>query len=258
MKNRIVVLVSLLALLAVVLLGCTMRRGGAALLTPTPTKTPRPLFTATHTPTLTPVPTDTPLPTGTAVPPTDTPAPTGTPLPTDTPSVPTEAPPTGTAVPPTDTPSPPTNTPPPRPTNTPAPPTNTPKPKVDFRVVEQRLLPKAENQAQLHSIFIQVVDAARNPLHGPVVWDPNHPDQEAVTGSKPDPYSAEYQLWSYDAYQFEVKGANSEKTKVLSTEVHLISKEDLVAAGYCSDVATCNQDDLFQHYSWFVTFQRTW
>ena len=117
---------------------------------------------------------------------------------------------------------------------------------------------KAENQAQLHMIFIRVIDAAGNPLSGLVVWDPNHPDQEAVSGSKPEPYHAEYLFWDYDPYQLEVKGARSERTKVLSTEVHLIPKEDLVKAGYCPDVANCNPDELRQHYSWYVTFQRTY
>jgi hypothetical protein len=81
---------------------------------------------------------------------------------------------------------------------------------------------------------------------------------DAVTGTKPEPYHAEYTFWNYDAYQLEVMGAKSEKTKVLSTLVQLISKEDLVGAGYCPDVNNCNYDELHQHYSWYVTFQRTW
>jgi hypothetical protein len=152
----------------------------------------------------------------------------------------------------------PSETPKPRATNTPPPPTPTPKPQVDFRVVEQRLMSKTENEAQRHMILIRVIDGTGNPLHNLVVWDPNHPGQEAVTGSKPEPYHAEYLFWDYSTYQLEVKGAKSEKTKVLTTEVHQISKDDLVKAGYCSDVANCNPDELVQHFSWFVTFQRTW
>ena len=117
---------------------------------------------------------------------------------------------------------------------------------------------KAENQAQRHMILIRVVDAGNNALHGVTVWDPSHPEQEAVSGDKPEPYHAEYLFWDYGAYQLEVKGARSDKTKVLSTDVHLISKEDLVTAGYCPDAASCNQDELVQHFSWFVTFQRIW
>jgi hypothetical protein len=129
---------------------------------------------------------------------------------------------------------------------------------VDYRVVEQRLMSKQENEAQRHMILIRVIDAGGNPLHGLIVWDPNHPDQEAETGTKPEPYHAEYTFWNYDAYRLEVKGANSEKTKVVTTDVHQISIEDLIAAGYCTDAGSCNPGELVQHFSWYVTFQRTW
>lgn len=259
MRKRILFLTGLMALLALVLLGCSIGGERAADIMPTPTKTMRPLFTSTFTPTATPLPTDT------SPPPTDTPLP-----PTDTPLPPTESPPTETLIPPTDTPAPPTSTaqpsdtPRPQATNTPAPPTPTarpsatPQPQMDFRVVEQRLMSKSENEAQRHMILVRVVDAGNNPLHGVTVWDPGHPEQEVVSGDKPEPYHAEYLFWDYGAYQLEVKGAKSEKTQVLTTEVHLISKEDLVTAGYCTDVANCNQDELVQHFSWFVTFKRTW
>ena len=259
MSKRTLFLSGIIVLLVLVLAGCTLGSGSTSRVTPTATKTQRPLFTSTTTPTATPSPTNTPLPTDTPVPPTETPLP-----PTDTPALPTEAateaPPTATPAPPTDTPEPaaPTNTPKPKATNTPAPPTNTPKPQVDFRVVEQRLMSKAENEAQRHMVLIRVEDSAGNGLSGLVVWDPNHPDQEAVTGTKPEPYHAEYMFWNYDGYQLEVKGANGEKTKVVSTDVFKISLEDLVAAGYCTDTSSCNPGELVQHFSWYVTFRRTW
>jgi hypothetical protein len=120
------------------------------------------------------------------------------------------------------------------------------------------MMSKAENTALLHMVLIRVEDAAGNALPGLVVWDANNPGQESVTGTKPEPYHAEYLFWDYGGYQFEVKGANSEKTKVLSTDVYKIPLEDLVAAGYCTDTANCNPDDLRDHYSWYVTFRRTW
>lgn len=257
MRDRVLLPVGLIALLTLLLLGCSAGGESMSGITATPTKTMRPLFTSTHTATATPLPSEPPLPTDTPIPPTDTPAPTATMLP------PTEAPPTDTPLPPTPT-ALPSDTPSPEPTNTPAPPTATsgpsatPKPQVEYRVAEQRLMTKAENEAQRHMILIRVVDAGNNPLHGVTVWDPSHPEQEAVSGDKPEPYHAEYLFWDYGAYQLEIKGAKSEKTKVLTTDVHLISKEDLVIAGYCTDVANCNQDELVQHFSWYVTFQRTW
>ncbi len=254
-NKRTIFLSAIILLLALVLAGCSLGRESTSLTTPTPTKTARPIFTSTFTPTATPLPTDTPLPTNTPLPPTDTPLP-----PTETLAPPTEEPPTSTPEPPTDTPVPsaPTDTPPPRPTNTPAPPTKTPTPQVDFRVVEQRLMSKAENVAQNHMVLIRVEDAAGNGLSGKVIWDPAHPEQEAVSGTKPEPYHAEYLFWDYDGYQLEIKSANSEQTKVISTDVYKISLEDLVAAGYCTDVNSCNPAELVQHFCWYVTFQRTW
>jgi hypothetical protein len=257
MSKRTLFLSGMLVLLALVLAGCTLGGGSSSRITPTPTKTTRPLFTSTTTPTPSSTPTNTPLPTNTPVPPTETPLP-----PTDTPAPPTEAPtdalPTATAEPPTDTPQPaaPTNTPKPKPTNTPAPPTNTPKPQVDFQVVEQRLMPKAENEAGLPIVFIRVEDAAGNGIPDKVIWDPNYPDQVSVSGTKPEPYHAEFRFWYLYGYRFEIKGTISEKTKVLSTDVHKIPLEDLVAAGYCTDVSSCNLGDM--HFSWYVTFRRTW
>jgi hypothetical protein len=257
MRDRVFGAVGLIALFALILLGCSAGGESLSEITPTATKTMRPLFTSTFTPTATPLPTETPVPA------------TDTPVPTESPVLPTEEAPTPTALP-SDTPVLPTatalpsDTPAPAATHTPAPPTATPapsatpKPQVDYRVAEQRLMTKAENEAQRHMILLRVVDAGNSPLNGVTVWDPNHPEQEAVSGDKPEPYHAEYLFWDYGAYQLEVKGARSEKTKVLTTDVHLISKEDLVTAGYCPDVANCNQGELVQHFSWYVTFQRTW
>lgn len=265
MRKRFLATVAFVAVLTLALLGCGLLGGDAAQVTATPTKTVRPLFTSTFTPSPSPPPTETPLPSDTPAP-TETPIPTDTPVseatPTNTPTVeapPTEAAPSETPAP-TDTTAPaaPSNTPKPQPTRTPAPPTNTPKPQVDYQVVEQRLMTKAENAAQRHMVLIRVVDAGGNPLSGVTVWDASHPEQEAVSGSKPEPYHAEYLFWNYDGYQLEVKGANSAKTKVLSTDVQKIPIEDLVAAGYCTDAGSCNPAELVQHFCWYVTFQRTW
>ncbi len=255
MRKQSLFLTAVAILLALVLAGCSLGSESASRVTPTPTKTMRPLFTSTLTPTATAMPTSTPLPTDTPLPPTETPLP-----PTETPVPPTEEPPTDTPLPPTDTPQPsaPTDTPKPKPTSTPAPPTDTPRPQVDYVVVEQRLMPKEEDTSGLPIVFIRVEDAGGNALSDRVIWDPNHPEQEAVSGTKPEPYHAEFRFWYLYGYQFEIKGANSEKTRVLSTDVYKIPLEDLVAAGYCTDVASCNPDDWYGHFCWYVTFRRTW
>lgn len=139
MKNRVVVLVVAVGLLAG-LLAC----GTGGLLsrtepTATPTKTPKPTFTVTLTPTDTPIPTDTPTPTDTATP---TPPATNTPIvytATFTPEPSATPMPTATRVPPTNTPRPrPRNTATPRPTATRSQPAPTPAPKFEFRKVDQR------------------------------------------------------------------------------------------------------------------------
>ena len=118
---------SLVALFALISLGCS---AGSLVVqaptpTPTPTKTPRPVFTptlipsptpiSTMTPTFTPVPSETPteVPTDTPVPEVETaeeePAPTDTPIPAEPVATNTPAPP-----------PPPTNTPEPTPTPEPS------------------------------------------------------------------------------------------------------------------------------------------
>lgn len=270
MRNRALLLGGLIAVLALVLMGCSLGPIGAARVTATPTKTARPLFTATLTPMASPVPTETPLPTNTPVPPTDTPwptetpQPTATPLPTETPLPPTEeAVPTETPVPPTDTPAPPTNTPQPAATNTPAPPTATPKPKVDFRVQEIVAFEDGSlSKSGLHNVYITVVDAGGAPLDGIIVQELNNQPPEQVTTGNKGPGKTEYTMWAGD-YRFKVAGNaggesfTSEETHVLSISFGHQVWEDLIRGGICSDEAACKAMGPM-HFSYNVTFQRTW
>lgn len=269
MRKRYLATIAFVVVVALSLLGCGLLGDEAAQVAATPTKTVRPLFTSTFTPSPSPVSEATPIdtPVSEAMP-SDTPAPTDTPLPTepplssDTPTVeapPTEAAPSDTP-PPTDTTAPaaPTNTPRPKPTNTPAPPKNTPTPQVEFRVVEQRLMTKAENEAQRFMVLIRVVDANGNPLHGLTVWDPDYPTFSAETGTKDEPYHAEILFGDYGVYKLEVKDHKSQTAQGVTTHAPAIPKEVLVGAGYCTDVASCNPNELIQHYSWYITFQRAW
>jgi hypothetical protein len=238
--------------------------------------------TATATPTETPIPTDTPPP---------TPTPTNTRVvevlaeaevqaaaedagavdeaepveetePTETPS----------PIPPTNTPAPPTNTPEP---------TATPTPEVDFIITEQRLLSKEENGGcvGMHSIFVNVVDAAGNPIKGVEmgdVWGAVNPGP--VTGHKGEdqPGLAVYDLYK-NGYKIFVKNDPTAGRPVTSQVSDLLSTNDweigiprLIEAGYCPDEATCrvlwnsgvfgegNNSLCWGHYSWDITFQRTW
>lgn len=236
-------------------LGCSVSSLIARAPEPTPTKTLRPTFTST--PEETPTPEVTPTETWTLVPP--TPVPTDTPLPTDTPAAsptpaPTDTPP---PAPPTDTP-----VPPPADTPTPSPPTDTPTPEVDFKVAEQRILPPEENKGGKdpgadHLVFITVIDANGAPLDGIIVREVNSGD-ELVSGDK-GPGKAEFLMWG-GGYAFTVVGEKGGRVYTSET-THQFSLanpvlDDLVAAGYCPDVVTCQNHPW--HWSYRVTFQRTW
>ena len=277
MRNRFLFVIALIALLALLLLGCSLSRGPSASITPTPTKTQRPLFTATLTPTEpvaptdTPIPpSDTPVPTDTPVPPTDTSAPppetplsTATVVPAETPE-PADTPvPTDTPVPPTNTPAPPTNTPQPKPTNTPAPPTNTPKPKVDFRVQEIVAFEDGSlTKSGFHNVYFTVIDAGGAPIGGVIIEEVNNqPPIQVISGDK-GPGKAEFTMYAGD-YRFKVVGHingnsfSSETTHVLSIVFEHGVWDDLIRGGICTDEASCRAMGPL-HYSYNVTFQRTW
>jgi hypothetical protein len=265
-RSRILCLAGLIATVALVLLGCSGGRGGASRITPTPTKTPRPLFTATTTPSPTPL-----LPTNTPLPPTATPTAA---LPTDLPTAaipPTEVlPPTETSLPPsdtlilpTDTPVPPTSAPPPKATNTPVPPTKTPAPKVDFKVKDIVAFEDGSLASSgLHNIYFTVVDASGAPIDGIVIEEVNNQPPAQVTSGTKGPGKAEFTMWAAD-YRFKVIGNNSgnaftsETTHVLSVIFGHPVYEDLVRGGICADVPACQALGQI-HFSYNVTFQRTW
>lgn len=193
-----------------------------------------------------------------------------------------------TAVPPVEETPVPTETPVPPPTDTPVPPTDTPTPEpaaasvpdVDFIIVKQRLLTRDENGgcAGNHNIFVDVIDAAGNPLKGVQLGDIwNNPGP--TTGHKGDdrPGRAEYDLYKNGGYHILVKSDPSAGRDVSSQVTELLSSDDwkigiprLIEAGYCPDEGTCrtlwNSGEFgvgtnslcWGHYSWEVVFQRTW
>jgi hypothetical protein len=179
------------------------------------------------------------------------------------------APPVETVAPVSDIPPSPTPIPaPPTPTPTPPEPTATPTAELDFRVALAQLLPIEENGGCLgmHTIFITVLDAAGNPLDGIVVGD-TYNNVESATGSK-GPGKAEIDLW-LNAMEITVKRDQdgrtykSEATRTLSSQTSLIPPEDKLAAGYCVSMGHCidisgpGAGECHGHFSWRVTFQRS-
>lgn len=235
-------------------MGAATSRMLAYLATPTATFTLTPAPTATWTP-VPATPTDTPVPPT----PTDTPTPVPTPTPTAT-----FTPVAAASTPRQSTPSQP------RATNTPAAPTDTPaptRPAVDYRIITQRMLTIQENGgcAGNHHIFIKVIDLAGNPIDGVVIhgiWtNENH-----VSGEK-GPGRAEIALWKSGEQVQVIADAEgprtSEVSRVLDVREENIPVEELVAAGYCSSVAECqqllSQNRLCNyHHSYEVVFQRQW
>jgi hypothetical protein len=219
--------------------------------------TPVPTFTLTPSPV---PPTFTPTSTPTSTP---TLTPTLTPNPTNTPESLVEA-----------SPTPP---PPPPPISSPAPAEPPPpaQPAVDFVVVQQRMRTNEENSVLGkvanncggdHSIYVLVVDAAGQPLTGVIVGD-TYKNVRAASGSA-GLGKLKIDLWS-NTMSLEVQGNidgspyTSEQTLPLSTRDEDIPAEWLFAGGYCGSIADCQLRQKTNglcrgHYSYDVTFQRTW
>ena len=264
---------AVLPLLVLALIGC-------GLCSCVPTATPIAVFV-----TATPVP-----PPSTAMPvptlPTDTPtlslthadnlSPTNTPTlrPSDTPTLV----PSDTPLPPSDTPSPTPIPLPPTETSTPTP------PPLDFVVVHQRMWSNEENGGVSergsvtgcgygHQIYVWVIDPAGNPLDGVVIGDTfNNPRH--ITGEK-GPGHAEYDLYMNGYRLLVVEDTNagrpvtSQVSEVLSSNDWEIPIPWLIEAHYCASEEECirrradpagvGQNGLcWGHYSYEITFQRTW
>ncbi len=170
-------------------------------------------------------------------------------------------------------------------TNTPVPPTNTPEPitapvpEFDYIITQQRLLSKEENGGCVgnHSIFVSVVDVSGNPINGVEIGDVwGNPGP--ITGHKGDdqPGRAVWDLYK-NGFMIFIKNDPTAGREVTSQVTELLSSNDweigiprLIEAGYCPDESTCrvqwnsgvfgegNNTLCWGHYSWDITFQRTW
>ncbi len=248
--------------------GAALSCGPLAFLSPptptaTPTKTPKTQLAAQAAPT--------PSPKETAAAPTNTPAPTATPVSTNTP-LPTDTPApanTPTPLPPTDTPVP-TSTPVPADTPAPAPPTHTPEPTatptpaLDFVISELRIMGLGENNGgiegpgSMHVIFINVVDAAGNPIDGAHIINTAPYPGETISGDK-GPGKAEILM---DREIFNLTIDNVAGAPVTSEVSHNLSLMEPVPADIagklgdaCPTVDNCPLPP-YKHYSYVITFKR--
>lgn len=214
---------------------------GPEAIPPTPTYTPWPTETPvpTETPTVTPTPTETPVPTETPLPTaTFTPVPTDTPVPTPEPRrVVQQAAPVAEAV-----------------VAAAAAKAPAAAPAVEWRVASSRRMTACENKGN-HNIFINVLDAAGNPLDGVVLIqtsDGNPGDilDRTVSGTK-GPGKAEFTMWKGAYYMVFVSGGDGSPA---STEMAQGLTSSFTDESECSDGGGGNT--LF-HNSFEVIFQRT-
>lgn len=258
-----------LVLFAAIGLAAACGRGGPAggAATATPTRTPRPAARVgahlaptpelpairTAAPTASPTHTAAPSPTATAIPASATPVP---PTATEAPATATRAPAAAPAphVPPTRAPTAPP---------VPAAPA---QPQVDFAITELRVLGLAENNGGIegagsqHIIFINVLDAAGNPLDGARIVNTvaEYPG-EAISGDK-GPGKAEITLWR-DVFRLKVESVGG--APVTSEVSHNLSvmdpdPRDIVGklGDYCTTLDNCPLP-TWKHFSYVITFRKT-
>lgn len=175
-----------------------------------------------------------------------------------------EAPaPPPTAVPQTATPAQPTNTPAPAPSG------------VDFRLLSQHLWDVEENGGKLdgesvrcgekQELQVIVLDAAGSRLNGVTVRGV-YRNEYHVTGEK-GPGIAQYDV-NVDgddivvARDVDGREVSSDLAKGLTAKTYNISHDFLIQGRFCKDEASCNSfvatNGCFGHFSWTVTFQRTY
>ena len=149
----------------------------------------------------------------------------------------------------------------------------TPTPAVDFRLVLWRLLPKDLNggcEQGMHNIFIVTLDANGQPLSNIVVGD-TYNNVEEVTGRPgKDPGKVDIPLYANTMEIIVKRDAvtgqpySSEASPPCASFITTIPDEQLVQAGYFANEleAQWNREHYGYicggHFSWEVTFQRTW
>jgi uncharacterized protein YraI len=160
----------------------------------------------------------------------------------------------------------------PRPTSAPTAP---PKPVgPDFQVTNIRLWGVEENGGffdgpsvhcgEKRQLRVFVIDAAGNPLNGVTVKAAYGNQEEEVTGGKVTGM-AEFVLGGGQDVSIirDVDGrqVTSDYARGMSTQPEGIAQDQLIAAGYCTDAASCAYhvtQSCRGHYSWDVTFRRTY
>jgi hypothetical protein len=137
----------------------------------------------------------------------------------------------------------------------------------DFIVTRQDVRPVIDEGGGCHwahNIYVTVVDLHGNPLDGVLVVDTY--DNLAIYSGSKGPGRCDFDLWGntlelYIKHDASGAPATSQVTRRLSSDYPEIN--DMIIGGVCSSEAECRVKlDKFTycygHYSYDVTFQRTW
>jgi hypothetical protein len=147
----------------------------------------------------------------------------------------------------------------------------------DFRVVEKRIWDVVENGGRLDGISVTcgekrqlvaiVLDAAGNRLNGVAVQEIYGAQDIYVTGSQGKGDGAvEFVLGGGQALKVvrdaDGREVTSEEVYGMSTKPWEIPYETLIGGRFCTDEASCksfvDSTGCYGHYSWTVTFQRSY
>jgi hypothetical protein len=109
-----------------------------------------------------------------------------------------------------------------------------------------------------------VLDAAGNPLNGVTVKAVYGNQEEEVTGGK-GTGMAEFILGGgqdvFIVRDVDGRQVTSDYARGMSTQPEGIAQDQLIAAGYCTDAASCAYhvtQSCRGHYSWDVTYRRAY
>jgi hypothetical protein len=134
---------------------------------------------------------------------------------------------------------------------------------VDFRIAEiVAFVDGSLGPTGFHNVYFTVEDAGGTPLDGILVEETNNPPPVQVISGDKGQGKAEYTMYAAD-YKFKITGStggeaySSEETHVLSILFGHAVWDDLIRGGVCSSVEACQAQGPV-HFSYNVTFQRTW
>ncbi|MFC2023832.1 hypothetical protein ACFLT5_03765 [Chloroflexota bacterium] len=134
---------------------------------------------------------------------------------------------------------------------------------MDFRIIDLYAFEDGSlTSTGFRNVYFTALDASGAPIDGIILQETNNQPAEQLVSGEKGPGKAEFTLWD-KAYKFKIVG-NVEGQTFSSEETHMISIlpdfavwDDLIRGGICPDEDTCRSMGKM-HYSYILTYQRTW